>query len=189
MFYTYLWLREDGTPYYVGKGKGNRGFTSHKHRQNCPPLDHILIQEFLSEDDAFEAEKLLIAYYGRIDLGTGCLRNMTPGGDHPPSALGRAMPESQKRAASVIHRKNLIGQEFGRLVVHEFDEAESIKHRRPMWLCKCRCGILTSVSAGHLRSGKIKSCGCINKEMIAARNRTLFNLGKTYRKKGILCLD
>lgn len=22
-FYTYLWLREDGSPYYVGKGRGH----------------------------------------------------------------------------------------------------------------------------------------------------------------------
>ena len=75
-YYTYLWLRNDGTPYYVGKGHGNRAF-----RKGGPPKDRILIQEFPSEDDAFAAEVFLISYYGRKDIGTGCLRNLTSGGD------------------------------------------------------------------------------------------------------------
>lgn len=84
-FYTYLWLREDGTPYYVGKGKGRRAFTKSAHTSK-PPQDksRILIQEFPDEDSAFEAEKFFIAYYGRRDQGTGCLRNLTDGGDAPP---------------------------------------------------------------------------------------------------------
>jgi hypothetical protein len=51
----------------------------------------ILIQEFPSEEDAFEAEKFLIAYYGRIDLGTGCLRNLTDGGE------GTSNPDEETR--------------------------------------------------------------------------------------------
>jgi len=81
MFYTYLWLREDGTPYYVGKGKDNRGFISRGHTVSCPPINRIIVQEFKSEVDAFFAEKFLIAYYGRLDIGTGCLRNRTEGGE------------------------------------------------------------------------------------------------------------
>ena len=76
-FYTYLWLREDGTPYYVGKGSGKRAI-----RKGSPKdLNCILIQEFPSEADAFAAERFLIAYYGRKDLGTGILRNLSDGGD------------------------------------------------------------------------------------------------------------
>jgi len=81
-FYTYLWLRDDGTPYYAGKGKGNRAFTKGSHRVKCPKdSSQIIVQEWLSEEDAFDAEKFLIAYYGRLDLGTGCLRNLTDGGE------------------------------------------------------------------------------------------------------------
>jgi hypothetical protein len=84
-FYTYLWLRKCGTPYYVGKGKGNRGFVSFSHNVKCPS-DHsrIIVQEWTSEKDAFAAEIFLISFYGRVDQGTGCLRNITDGGENPP---------------------------------------------------------------------------------------------------------
>jgi hypothetical protein len=74
-FYTYLWLRYDGIPWYAGKGTGLRAF-----RKGCPSPDHIILQEHPTEQDAFEAEQFLVSYYGRIDLGTGCLRNLSDGG-------------------------------------------------------------------------------------------------------------
>jgi hypothetical protein len=81
MFYTYLYLRENGTPYYVGKGKEKRAYQSGKN--HYPPKDktYIILQEFLSEEDAFTAEKFLIAYYGRKDRDHGLLRNLTDGGE------------------------------------------------------------------------------------------------------------
>lgn len=83
-FYTYMLLREDGTPYYIGKGNLKRLKYSYSYSRLVPtPKDsqRILIQEFSSEEDAFAAEIFFISYYGRIDLGTGCLRNRTDGGD------------------------------------------------------------------------------------------------------------
>ena len=81
-FYSYLWLREDWTPYYVGKGSGKRAFTRVGHTVN-PPKDRMRILVFpkANEVEAFESEKALIAAFGRKDLGTGCLRNRTDGGE------------------------------------------------------------------------------------------------------------
>ena len=82
MFYSYFWLRENGTPYYVGKGKGKRAFLTNKHSVKRPLDDsYVLVQNYESEEEAFEAEKFFISFYGRADLGTGCLRNYTDGGE------------------------------------------------------------------------------------------------------------
>jgi len=99
MFYTYLWLREDGTPYYAGKGSGRRGRISSKHGVLRRPKDssRIIMQDWPSEEDAFEAEKFLILYYGRKDLGTGCLRNLTDGGEGSSGCVQSEESKNKKR--------------------------------------------------------------------------------------------
>ena len=80
-FYTYMWLREDGSPYYVGKGAGDRAFVSRVgHR---PPRDRskIVVQFWPDEATALAYEIYQIDFWGRKDLGTGILRNFTDGGD------------------------------------------------------------------------------------------------------------
>ena len=102
-FYTYLWLREDGTPYYIGKGSGRRAHERHGHSVHMPPKDRIVIYPADSEADAFETEIALIWYYGRKDLGTGYLYNHTDGGDNPPSQKG--VKRSAKHVAALVNSR------------------------------------------------------------------------------------
>lgn len=41
-----------------------------------------------------------------------------------------------------------------------------------MWLCRCDCGNTKSISGGALRKKVAQSCGCLQRELLAARNTT-----------------
>ena len=79
-FYTYAYLREDGTPFYIGRGKGRRAFG--KHRVGPPPRDRILfLKTGLTYSESVKHEMYMISIFGRKDNGTGILRNLTDGGE------------------------------------------------------------------------------------------------------------
>jgi hypothetical protein len=97
-FYTYAYLREDKTPYYIGKGEGRRAY-SKCHTVFVPPPERILfLKKNLLEEQAYQHEIYMITVLGRIDLGTGILRNKTNGGD---GTRGMLLTEKQRNDISV----------------------------------------------------------------------------------------
>ena len=91
-YYVYAYIRKsDSTPYYIGKGKGNRAYC--KRHSVTVPTDKskiIFYHTNLTEDESRTLEKHYIKLYGRKDLGTGILYNQTNGGDGGDTSKSKA---------------------------------------------------------------------------------------------------
>lgn len=120
-FYVYVWFRPwNGTPCYVGKGREARYKVIHHVHQRNPHLSRIIakangalpiviVRSGLTEAEAFETEKALIAAIGRKNLGKGPLANLTDGGEGNAGAI---LSEERKRRTSETHKKRAASPDY-----------------------------------------------------------------------------
>lgn len=68
--------------------------------------------------------------------------------------------------------KNYIGLRFGRLLVTSlggwYYSPRGLRSRK--YKCRCDCGTVVQITRSNLMNGKTNSCGCLQSEMITARN-------------------
>lgn len=118
LYYTYAFLREDGTPYYIGKGKGDRAYSKRRKGVKRPQEESriLILKRDLLEEEAFRHEKYMISVFGRKDLGTGILLNRSGGGEgnsgyrHTEETkvrIGAANAGKKLKPRTKLHRQRL----------------------------------------------------------------------------------
>lgn len=107
IYYIYAYIRKsDGTPYYIGKGKGDRAWA--KYHSVSVPNDKnmiVLLETGLTELGALALERRLIRWWGRKDIGTGILLNRTDGGEGVTGKIGWCHSEETKEKMSQSRRR------------------------------------------------------------------------------------
>jgi hypothetical protein len=137
-YYTYAYLREDRTPYYIGKGKEGRIYSKQKNIK--PPKDKsriIFLKKNLTEEEAFRHEIYMMDVFGRKDLGTGILHNRTDGGEGSSGCIRsdetrRKLSEAGKgKTLSKEHRRKLSEASKGEKN-HNYGKPKSEETRRKL---------------------------------------------------------
>lgn len=181
-FYVYVYFDENNTPYYVGKGKQKRVISKHNYVQVPSDLSKILVKDQLLEYEAWDLESQLISQYGRRNLKTGTLLNLTNGGyggktgwSHSEQTRkriseknkGRIMPEDEKQKhrkpktkqhAENIRRANIGRKDDGR------NKKIGLAMSKKRWFHNHKISIMTEPGyegpdfvPGRIYKGKIKN--------------------------------
>lgn len=103
-YYIYEhYTKDTNVVFYVGYGQNNRAYDCKRRNKywknvyNKHGLEVKVLKSNLLLDEAIELEQELIEKYGRRDIGTGTLTNLTAGGE----GLRNASPETRKKLSYI----------------------------------------------------------------------------------------
>lgn len=166
-FYVYAYLRSDGRPCYVGKGKGerwvHRGHTGrNKHfvrilaqaKAAGLEMPRMKLVEGLGENEALHLERFFIAALGR-EMDGGPLVNLSLGGDNGP--VGCKWTAEQRAEHSVRMRKRVMPPEWRAAVSAGMKKSEKVR--------------LNAAKAGAASKGSKKRFGWWSTEEGRAKQR------------------
>jgi hypothetical protein len=81
---------------------------------------------------------------------------------------GRDLRTGHTKSCGCLRREfrriDLIGKRFDRWTALAF-----VGGKDRAWFCMCDCGALVVVNGSHLRGGRTKSCGCLQREVASAK--------------------
>jgi len=112
-FYVYQYIREDGSPFYIGKGSKNRINESHSPWLDIPaPEFRKVIKDNLTEEESFALELSLIKQYRR-KIDGGILENKKisrwvaqAGWTHTDEAKQKISKANFRKIRTAKHKEN-----------------------------------------------------------------------------------
>jgi hypothetical protein len=138
MAYVYRHIRLDkNEPFYIGVGTDENTKNAYYRPKIRSDRNNIwkriakkteyeieILMEGLTREQAFEKEREFIKMYGRIDNKTGCLANMTDGGE---GATCTIISESHRKAISEKAKERFKNPEYKANIVKNLDPLKKDK--------------------------------------------------------------
>ena len=71
----------------------------------------------------------------------------------------------------IMKKLDLTGQVFNQLLVLKEDLEKTQEKHESYWICRCSCGNIKTIRGAAIKSGKTKSCGCLQKKKMQEKHR------------------
>lgn len=110
-------------------------------------IGSTLSSEFISENSGVPVTTIDFYRRQKNDLNRIYTKNLT-----------RLLPLAEK----IYKSKDIMGFRFGKLTVLE--KTDKKKRKELLYRCKCDCGNIVYQTSYHLKSGHVRSCGCLQPE-------------------------